>query len=52
LAAPILRDLTVLVPATEFQKIIGATRSQFDLLVADGVLKPALQTSDTKRREG
>jgi len=48
LAAPILRDLTVLVPATEFQKIIGATRSQFDLLVADGVLKPALQTSETK----
>ena len=47
-AAPVLRDLTVLVPAKEFRDIIGATRSQFDLLVADGVLKPALETSETK----
>ncbi|MCL1629694.1 hypothetical protein M3N55_13230 [Roseibaca sp. V10] len=47
-AAPILRDLIVLVAATEFREIIGATRSQFDLLVADGVLKPSLETSETK----
>lgn len=47
-AAPILRDLTVLVPAKEFRNIIGATRSQFNLLVADGVLIPALETSETK----
>lgn len=47
-AEPVLRNLTVLVPAKEFRDIIGATRSQFDLLVADGVLKPVLETSDTK----
>jgi len=47
-AEPILRDLTVLVPAKEFRDIIGATRSQFDLLVADGVLVPTLETSETK----
>ncbi len=47
-AAPILDDLTVLVPAKEFRDILGATRSQFDLLVADGVLAPALETSGTK----
>lgn len=47
-AAPILGDLTVLVPAKEFRDILGATRSQFDLLVADGVLVPALETSETK----
>ncbi|WP_322889938.1 MULTISPECIES: TniQ family protein [unclassified Yoonia] len=47
-ASPILDDLTVLVPATEFRDIISATRSQFDLLVADDVLKPALETMDTK----
>jgi len=47
-AAPILRDLTVLVPAKQFRDIIGATRSQFDLLVADGIVIPALETSETK----
>ncbi|WP_412506110.1 TniQ family protein [Roseovarius sp. SYSU LYC5161] len=47
-AAPILRDLTALVTAKEFRDMIGATRSQFDLLVADGVLKPTLETSETK----
>jgi hypothetical protein len=47
-AAPILGDLTVLVPAKEFRDILGTTRSQFDLLVADGVLVPALETSETK----
>ncbi|MCV2893720.1 TniQ family protein [Lentibacter sp. XHP0401] len=47
-AAPILRDLTILVSATDFQDLIGATRSQFDLLVADGIIKPALEASRTK----
>lgn len=47
-AAPVLKGLKVLVPATTFRDLIGATRSQFDLLVADGVLKPAIDTSDTK----
>jgi hypothetical protein len=47
-AEPVLRDLTALVSAKEFRDIIGATRSQFDLLVADGVLVPALETSETK----
>ena len=47
-AAPTLKGLTVLVPATTFRDLIGATRSQFDLLVADRVLKPTLDTSETK----
>lgn len=47
-AAPVLSELKTLIPATEFRRIIGASRSQFDLLVADGVLEPALQTSATK----
>lgn len=47
-AAPVLKGLKVLVPATTFRDLIGATRSQFDLMVADGVLKPAIDTSDTK----
>lgn len=47
-AASILQELTTFIPATEFRKIIGATRSQFDLLVEDGVLVPALDTSKTK----
>jgi len=47
-ADPIIRDLITLVPAKAFRDIIGATRSQFDLLVADGVLVPALETSETK----
>ncbi len=47
-ADPIIRDLITLVPAKAFRDIIGATRSQFDLLVADRVLVPALETSETK----
>lgn len=47
-AAPILAELTTLVPATAFRDLIGATRSQFDLLVEDGVLKPAIEEAKTK----
>ena len=47
-ATPVLAKLTTLVPATKFRDLIGATRSQFDLLVADGVLKPAIEKAKTK----
>jgi len=43
--APVLASLETLVPATTFQDLIGASRSQFDNLVADGVLAP---TSDAR----
>lgn len=38
LAKPILDELTTLVDAKAFAALIGATRSQFDMLVKDGVL--------------
>lgn len=47
-AAPILNNVTTLLSASEFWELIGATRSQFELLVADGVLKPVLEASATK----
>jgi len=45
--APILASLETLVPATTFQDLIGASRSQFDNLVADGVLSPTSNADDT-----
>lgn len=45
-AQPVLERMTQLVPATEFAKLIGATRSQYNLLVADGILTPAINTPD------
>ncbi len=47
-AAPVLATLTELVPARQFAALIGATRSQFDLLVADGVLAPRLEGAEVK----
>jgi len=44
----LLVDLTELDPAKEFAEFIGATRSQFDLLVRDGLLKPALTSHQVK----
>ena len=40
LAKPILNELSTLVDAKAFASLIGATRSQFDRLVKDGVIKP------------
>ncbi|RHZ91193.1 hypothetical protein D1114_20770 [Cereibacter sphaeroides] len=47
-AQPILDNLTALMPAKAFAEFIGASRSQFDLLVRDGVLMPALDAPDVK----
>jgi TniQ len=47
-AQAILDELTTLVPAKTFAALIGASRSQFDLLVRDGVLVPALERADVK----
>ncbi|ULB11860.1 TniQ family protein [Cereibacter azotoformans] len=47
-AQPILDDLTALMPANAFAEFIGASRSQFDLLVKDGVLAPALDAPGVK----
>ncbi len=46
-AEPLLGRLTQRVPATEFARSIGATRSQFDLLVSDGILASATEAGDT-----
>lgn len=47
-AAPILESMTELLTAKDMAASINATRSQFDLLVADGVLVPYLDTTDVK----
>lgn len=47
-AGPVLEDLTELVTAKEMALLINATRSQFDLLVSDGLLVPDLQAQDVK----
>ncbi|MCE6949790.1 hypothetical protein LAZ29_02485 [Cereibacter sphaeroides] len=47
-AQTLLDDMTTLVPAKEFTELIGASRSQFDLLVQDGILKPALDAPGVK----
>lgn len=47
-AKGILDDLTTLVPAKTFAVLIGASRSQFDLLVRDGLLIPALESGDVE----
>lgn len=47
-AQPILDDLTALMPANAFVEFIGASPSQFDLLVKDGVLAPALDAPGVK----
>ena len=46
--APVLNELSRLVDAKEMAAAINATRSQFDLLVTDGVLKPDLETTGIK----
>ncbi|MFK7836267.1 MAG: TniQ family protein [Sulfitobacter sp.] len=48
LAKPILDKLTALVDAKAFAALIGATRSQFDMLVKDGVLTSELRDADVK----
>ncbi len=48
LAKPILNELSTLVDAKAFASLIGATRSQFDRLVKDGVIKPELSGTDLK----
>lgn len=47
-AAPILERLTNYVTSKDMAALINATRSQFDLLVADGVLVPALDAPNVK----
>ena len=47
-AAPFLRSMTRLLPAKAFAENLNMSRSQFDLIVEDGFLKPALETRDTK----
>lgn len=47
-AAPILESLTELITSKDMASAIHATRSQFDLLVADGVLVPDLAAEDVK----
>ncbi|WP_420024083.1 TniQ family protein (plasmid) [Cereibacter azotoformans] len=47
-AQTLLEDMTTLVPAKEFAELIGASRSQFDLLVQDDILKPALHAPGVK----
>ena len=47
-AEQLLKDLAELVPANTFTARLGASRSQFDLLVADDVFLPALVNSTTK----
>ena len=47
-ALPILEGLTEMITAKDMSELINATRSQFDLLVADGVLIPDLEAQDVK----
>ena len=47
-AAPVLERLTKLITAKDMATSINATRSQFNLLVEDGVLVPELDTADVK----
>jgi phage antirepressor YoqD-like protein len=47
-ATPLLSGMTKLISAKEMADAINATRSQFDLLVADGVLKPELTAGNVK----
>lgn len=46
-ARPVLDEARSLVTAKSFASLIGASRSQFDLLVADGILQPALTDART-----
>ncbi len=47
-ARPILENLTELITAKDMAAAINATRSQFNLLVEDGLLVPDLDASDVK----
>lgn len=47
-AGPVLESLTKLITAKDMAAAIHATRSQFDLLVEDGVLVPDLDAADVK----
>lgn len=47
-ALPILESLTELITAKDMATAINATRSQFNLLVEDGVLVPDLDATDVK----
>ncbi|CUH81428.1 TniQ family protein [Tropicibacter naphthalenivorans] len=47
-AEPVLASLTELITAKDMAAAINATRSQFDLLVEDGVLMPDLDAPDVK----
>ncbi|QPM90621.1 hypothetical protein PSAL_018600 [Pseudooceanicola algae] len=44
-ADTVLRSATTLITAKDFAEAIGASRSQFDLLVAGGILAPHLSSS-------
>lgn len=48
LVKPILNDLTDLLDAKACAVSTGATRSQFDLLVDDGIIAPALKGTNVK----
>jgi hypothetical protein len=47
-ASSLLSDLVTLLPAKSFAETLRMTRSQFDILVEDDTLKPALLDADTK----
>ncbi|WP_044008505.1 hypothetical protein [Leisingera methylohalidivorans] len=47
-AKPILEELIALVQAHAFASLIGASRSQFDILVDDRVLDPLLTGTNVK----
>lgn len=47
-AKPVLKSLTELITAKDMAAVIHATRSQFNLLVEDGVLVPDLDATDVK----
>ncbi len=47
-ASSLLAELITFLPAKTFAETLCMTRSQFDILVEDGVLKPSLSDVDTK----
>ena len=47
-ASSLLAELITFLPAKTFAETLCMTRSQFDILVEDGILKPSLSDVDTK----
>ncbi|SMX50823.1 hypothetical protein [Maliponia aquimaris] len=47
-AAPILEQVVTLLDTKAFCAAMGLSRSQFDLLVADGILRPEIEDAQVK----